>query len=56
MILILFLVSLLIGRESGARIFSQSQTLAMQNQSNRKITVDAQVKITLSLVDNYLDD
>ena len=36
----LVLVLLLIGRESGARFFSQSQTVAMQNQSNCLITLD----------------
>ena len=41
------LVLLLIGRESGARFFSQSQTVAMQNQSNCEITFDTQLKTAL---------
>ena len=43
----LLLVLLLIGRESGARFFSQSQTVAMQNQSNCVITFDTQLKTAL---------
>ena len=31
------------GRESGARFFSQSQTVAMQNQSNCVVTFDTQL-------------
>ena len=42
------LVLLLIGRESGARFFTQLQTVAMQNQSNCVITFDTQLKITLT--------
>ena len=38
---------LLIGRESGTRCFSQSQTVAMQNQSNCEITFDIQLKTAL---------
>ena len=45
----LVLVLLLIGRESGARIFSQLQTVAMQNQSNCEITFDTQLKTALNL-------
>ena len=44
----LVLVLLLIGQESGARIFSQSQTVAMQNQSSFGITFDTQLKSALS--------
>ena len=44
----LVLVLLLIGQESGARFFSQSQTVAVQNQSNCVITFDAQLKTALS--------
>ena len=40
----LIFVLLLIGWESGTRYFSQSQSVAMQNQSYRKITVDTQWK------------
>ena len=36
----LVLVFLLIGRESGTSFFSESQTVAMQNQSNCVITFD----------------
>ena len=43
------LVLPLIGRESGARFLSQSQTVAMQNQSNCVITFDTQLKTALSL-------
>ena len=35
---------LLIGRESGARFFNQSQSVAVQNQSNCGITFDTQLK------------
>ena len=42
------LILLLIGRESGARFFNQSQTVAMQNQSNCVITFDTQLKTALS--------
>ena len=42
----LVFVLLLIGRESGAKFFSQSQSVAMQNQSNCKITLDSQMKTT----------
>ena len=38
---------LLIGQEGGAKYFSQSQAVAIQNQTNRKITFDVQLKITL---------
>ena len=43
----LVLVLLLIGRESGVRFFSQSQTVAMQNQSNCEITFDSELKTAL---------
>ena len=43
----LVLVLLLIGRESDARFVSQSQTVAMQNQSNCVITFDTQLKTAL---------
>ena len=43
-----FSVLLLIGRESGARFFNQSQSVAMQNQSNCGITFDTQLKSALS--------
>ena len=43
----LVLVFLLIGREIGARFFSQSQTVAMQNQSNCEITFETQLKSAL---------
>ena len=36
-----------IGWESGASFSRQSQSVAMQNQSNRKITFDAQLKTAL---------
>ena len=39
----LVLVLLPIGRESGARFFNQSQSVAMQNQSNCGITFDTQI-------------
>ena len=42
----LVLVLLLIGRESGARFFNQSQSV-MQNQSNYGITFDTQLKTAL---------
>ena len=43
----LVLVLLLIGSESGTSFFSQLQTIAMQNRSNREITFDAQMKTVL---------
>ena len=43
----LVLVLLLIGWESGARFLSQSRSVAMQNQNNREITFDTQLKTTL---------
>ena len=43
----LVLVLLLIGRGSGARFFNQSQSVAMQNQSNCGITFDTQLKSAL---------
>ena len=43
----LVLVLLLIGRGSGARFFNQSQSVAMQNQSNCGITFDTQLKTAL---------
>ena len=43
-----FLILLLNGGESDARYFSQSQSVAMQSQSNRGITFDAQVNTALS--------
>ena len=43
----LVLVLLLIGRGAGARFFNQSQSVAMQNQSNCGITFDTQLKIAL---------
>ena len=42
-----FLVLLLTGVESGGRFFSQSQSVAMQNQRNREITFDNQLKTAL---------
>ena len=57
-------VSLLIGRESGARFFSQSQTIAIQNQSNYGITFDTQLKsalkngrckVKLAIINNFTD-
>ena len=50
----LVLVLLLIGGESGARFFSQSQTVAMQNQSNCVITFDTQMKTALIINNNLL--
>ena len=41
--------SLVIGRESGARFFSQSRSVAMQNQSTCEITFDTQLKTAMSL-------
>ena len=41
-------ILLLIVPESGARFFSQSQTVAMQNQSNCEITFGTQLKTALS--------
>ena len=43
----LVLVLLLIGRGNGARFFNQSQSVAMQNQSNCGITFDTQLKSAL---------
>ena len=43
----------LIGRESGARFFSQSQTVAMQNQSNCEITSDTQLKTALHYLNEH---
>ena len=40
-------VLLLIGRGSGARFFNQSQSVAMQNESNCVITFDTQLKSVL---------
>ena len=45
----LVFVLLLIGRGSGARFFNQSQSVAMQNQSNCGITFDTQLKSALCL-------
>ena len=42
-----FCFLLLIGRGSGARFFNQSQSVAMQNQSNCRITFGTQLKSTL---------
>ena len=39
-----------LGIQSGARSFSQSQSVAMQNQSNSEITFDAQLKTALFLL------
>ena len=44
----LVLVLFLIGRESGARYFSQSQTVAMQSQSNCEIAFETKLKTALS--------
>ena len=44
----LALVSLLIGRGSGARCFNQSQSVAMQKRSNCGITFDTQLKSALT--------
>ena len=41
-------VLLLIGRESGARCFNQSQSEVKQNQSKTRITFDTQLKPALS--------
>ena len=38
---------LLIGWEGGTKIFSQSQSVALQNQSKRKISFDTQLKTAL---------
>ena len=43
---------LLIGRGSGVRFFNQSQSVAMQNQSNCRITFDTQLKSALSRINN----
>ena len=48
LVLVLVLVLLLIGRGSGARFCNQSQSVAMQNQSNCGITFDTQLKSALS--------
>ena len=40
----LVLVLLLIGQYSGVRFVSQSQSAAMQNQSNHEITFDTRLK------------
>jgi len=40
----LVLVLLLIGRESGARFFNQSQSEVKQNQSKMRIAFDTQLK------------
>ena len=40
-------VLLLIGRESGARCFNQSQSEVKQNQSKTRITFDTQLKTAL---------
>ena len=45
----LVLVLLLISRGSGVRFFNQSQSVAMQNQSNCGITFDTQLKGALWL-------
>ena len=45
----LVLVLLLIGRGTGARFFNQSQSVAMQNQSNCGTTFDTQLKSALSM-------
>ena len=41
------LVWLFIGRESGANFGNQSQSVVKQNQSNREITFDTQLKPAL---------
>ena len=41
---------LLIGGESGTRFFSQSQSAAMQNQSNCEITFDSQLKTAVIIL------
>ena len=50
----LVLVLLLIGRGSGARFLNQSQSVAMQNQSNCGITFDTQLKTALSKINELL--
>ena len=45
----LVLVLFLIGRESGAIYFSQSQTVAMQSQSNCEIAFETKLKTALSV-------
>ena len=50
----LVLVLLLIGRGSGARFFNQSQSVAMQNQSNCGITFDTQLKALYNNLINYI--
>ena len=49
----LVLVLFLIGWESGARFFSHSQSVAVQNQSNCDITFDTQLKTALNWVSNF---
>ena len=44
----LVLVLLLIGRGNGGDFFNQSQSVAMQNQSNCGITFDTQLKALYS--------
>ena len=46
----LVLVSLLIGRESGARTLNQSLSEEMQNQSNSQITFKTQLKTALTQI------
>ena len=46
----LVLVLLLIGWESGAIFFNQSQTVAKQNQSNCEFTFDTLLKTALNQV------
>ena len=48
----LVLVSLLIGRESGARTLNQSLSEEMQNQRNSQITFDTQLKTTLTQINS----
>ena len=51
----LVLVLHLIGQGSGARFFNQSQSVAMQNQSNCGISFDTQLKNALSISDYFFD-
>ena len=51
-----FLVLLLIGRESGARIFNQSQSDVRQNQRRTRITFDTQLITALLGYTNVLKD
>ena len=44
----------LIGRGSAARFFNQSQSVAMQNQSNCIITLDTQLKSALTCVNSRI--